>query len=230
MLSKWEVEHYGHSYRTQLNKLVDTLEQRLLPTFAHIDKEADKVRSEAVIEMENFRGEFDQFAMSEAATEAGFTHYETMSYIKQALLNMFASGLYHLFEQQIREFHTKVLRRAPLRFATEVLAEWDKSLSFETLSPSQKLGLNELHLLANTVKHGDGNSATRLYEINPRLFQDAWEEDFTEDSSVTVRKPNVSAPLFGKDIFVELEDMRRYLSVLCEAWSAYLVALQAKAS
>jgi hypothetical protein len=41
---------------------------------------------------------------------------------------MFAVSLYHLFEQQVRAFHVRVLHQKPLKFGPDVLKAWDKTL------------------------------------------------------------------------------------------------------
>lgn len=229
MLSKWEVGHYNRSFVSQINKMVETLEQRLLPTFDRIKEEADQIEADGNTAYQNSK-EAQEWVDPQAASEAGFEaaseHYDMMLYIKQGLHNMFAVGLYHLFEQQLREFHGRVLRGIPLDYAPAVLTAWDKEIPYPVLSDAQKLGIKELELLANTVKHGDGKSATKLHQINPLLFQDEWEREIDDDPSVIVHKPGVFTPMFGKEIFVGLEDIHRYQVLICEVWNAYLAAFQ----
>jgi hypothetical protein len=55
-------------------------------------------------------------------------HFDIVLDLRQGLQNMFAVTLYHLFEQQVRAFHVRVLNHKPLKFGSDVLKAWDKTL------------------------------------------------------------------------------------------------------
>jgi len=228
MLTHWELEHYRQLYRNQIDRLVETLTVRLLPTFDSVHAEVEALQQEAYRasrECANDGNGLDPQTAHEAAFEASLAHFDIVLDLRQGLQNMFAVSLYHLFEQQVRAFHVRVLNHKPLKFGPDVLKAWDKTLPDPVLTTEQRSGLDELRLLANTVKHGDGASAQELYTAAPHLFLADYEQDALDDPTVIVHKPDIGTPLFGQDLFVRLDDIHRYRQLLNGVWSAYLEAL-----
>jgi hypothetical protein len=100
---------FNQNYIPQYEILQSTLKERLLPTFANIEKEAEE-KTESEWERfghENFPDHIDSSDIAEWAQDAGIDHYMNMRSMKQALVNMFAMTLYHVFEQQLMEFHRR---------------------------------------------------------------------------------------------------------------------------
>jgi hypothetical protein len=228
MLPHWELEHYRKLYRDQIDRLVDTLTVRLLPTFDSVHAEVEAIQREAYRannERANDGNWLDPQTAHDAAFEASSVHFDSVLDLRQGLQNMFAVTLYHLFEQQVRAFHVRVLHHKPLKFGPDVLKAWDKTLPDPVLTTEQLSGLDELRLLANAVKHGDGASAQELYTAAPHLFLADYEQDALDDPTVIVHKPDIGTPLFGQDLFVRLDDIHRYRQLLNGIWSAYLEAL-----
>jgi len=228
MLPHWELEHYRQLYRDQIDRLVDTLTVRLLPTFDSVHAEVEAIQREAYRannERANDGNWLDPQTAHDAAFEASSVHFDIVLDLRQGLQNMFALTLYHLFEQQVRAFHVRVLHHKPLKFGPDVLKAWDKTLPDPVLTTEQLSGLDELRLLANAVKHGDGASAQELYTAAPHLFLADYEQDALDDPTVIVHKPDIGTPLFGQDLFVRLDDIHRYRQLLNGVWSAYLEAL-----
>lgn len=229
MLSDAMVEHYKSHYIGQIHMLLDTLEKRLLPTFDSIGEEATDVQNEVLSLYEHAASSnewLDPDQASEVAFNAGMEHFDMVLDIKQGLLNLFAANLFHLFEQQVREFNFRILGLPDKHHANDVLKSWDMSLGNPILSVGQQELLNEISLLAHTVKHGDGTSSVKLFKISPNLFREKWDCDFEEDASVIIQKPPVTAPLFGNGIYVQIEDLRRYKAALIEFWVAIFAAFK----
>lgn len=227
MLSAMETEHYHKTYSSQIAKLLETLEKRLLPTFDSVGEEASEIQKEAqsLYQYASASNEWlDPARASEVAFEAGMEHFDMVLDIRQGLLNLFAANLFHLFEQQIREFNSRILGLPDKRHASEVLKAWDTVLGKSIFSTDQQTVMSEVSLLAHTVKHGDGNSSEKLFAIAPNLFREQWEHDFDDDPTVKVHKPAVYAPLFGKGIYVTIDDLRRYTTALINAWAAIFQA------
>ncbi len=231
MLTHWELEHYRQLYRNQIDRLVDTLTARLLPTFDSVHEEVEAIQQEAYrasLECANDGNWLDPQMAHDAVLEASVEHFDIVLDLRQGLQNMFAVSLYHLFEQQVRTFHVRVLRQKPLKFGPDVLHAWDKMSLDPVLTTDQRSGLDELRLLANTVKHGDGTSAKELYAVAPHLFLNDWEQDALDDPTVIVHKPDIGTPLFGQDLFVRPGDIHRYRQLLNGVWSAYLEVFHGK--
>lgn len=78
-----------------------------MPVFADLGRKADEV---ANAEFERLGAQpatddtaCDMSVLAEAANERGQASYETMSALRQATLNLFAAGLFHLVEQQLAD-------------------------------------------------------------------------------------------------------------------------------
>lgn len=229
MLGHWELEHYRQLYLNQIDRLVDILAVRLLPTFDSVHSEVEALQAgayQASQEWGKDGNRLDPQMVHDAVLEASLEQFDIVLDLRQGLQNMFTVSLYHLFEQQIRTFHVRVLRQRPLRFGADVLKEWDKAFPDSVLSIVQRSGLNELRLLANTVKHGDGASAQELYAVAPHLFLNDWEQDALDDPTVIIHKPDIGTPIFGQDVFVRPDDIDRYRQLLKGIWSAYLEAFR----
>lgn len=204
---------------SQARQWVRTLEERLLPTFDNLKSETDKMVAEmraAYPDLERI----DPFSAENAMFEAAMSHYDMNLSVKQGLVNIFAAGLYHLFEQQVQEFHFKALYGERFRYAVDTLKKWNEILG-TPLPEKVKAELDELRELANTVKHGDGSAAQKLYKLNPTLFQNEWERDEPEDFGVIVHKPEVFAPMYGQDIYLQIEDVRRFQALVTQLWEHY---------
>lgn len=94
----------------QIRYFADNLEKRILPTFASINREGEKVREEAWKGFkESATPDADPESAAEWAFHEGLSHYINLEDLRQGLLNMSAAFCYHLFEQQLFRFHRKEL-------------------------------------------------------------------------------------------------------------------------
>ena len=66
--------------------------------------------------------------------------------------------------------------------------------------------INELRLVANAVKHGEGHSAADLRQLRPDLFV---LPQF-KDREIGTHRLRVRKPLFGQDIYVSADDFAKY--------------------
>jgi hypothetical protein len=77
--------------------------------------------------------------------------------------------------------------------------------------------VEELRLVANTVKHAEGDSAQKLYNLRPDLFQ---HPRITEIGlSFGQNAPRVFLPLAGEDLYVSIADVGQYRDALLGFWS-----------
>jgi hypothetical protein len=214
----------------QLRGLVETLETRVLPAFADIDQEAERYTNDLWKDVGAMPGtgddNMDQIA--EAVRDAGVERYMLLNDLRQGVVNLFAASLYHAFEQQVLSFHRRELLSPAEQndsrlftvkeFHARLLGHGIDLHRFETWP-----AINELRLLANTVKHAEGESAQRLHEIRPDFFRQAGFPELGE--WVTRWKPRVFQPLAGKDLYVDAKDIKLYLESLLKFWEEFWVAL-----
>lgn len=95
----------------QVTRVGEVAAKRLLATFANIADEADAVANEVFERLGNQPGEGDMGDVAEAARDEGVDHYHALSTLEQAVKNLLAAGLYHVFEQQQKVFDGLCARR-----------------------------------------------------------------------------------------------------------------------
>ncbi|MFZ0931512.1 MAG: hypothetical protein WAN11_23110, partial [Syntrophobacteraceae bacterium] len=85
--------------------------------------------------------------------------------------------------------------------------------------------LEELRLVANTIKHAEGGSAEALRGRRPDLFiHPAAREG--EDSTATPFQSRVRKPLFGEDLYLTTDDFSRYVEGVITFWSELADAME----
>lgn len=222
--------HFQRVFAPHLSQLVEVLEQRLLPTFDDLDKEADSKASSEWDRLMHEPGDpdADPSVLAERAFEAGLAHYEAMSNIRQTLLNVYASGLYHAWEQQLLEFHRREVLHPNEEhdnslLCVKVLQRRLKAVGVDMSTFPSWPKVDELRLLANTVKHADGSSADELKARCPELFKYPALKEFDLPSFGVVQR--VYTPLSGDDVYVTIMKLKDYCSALVNFWSELAHAL-----
>jgi hypothetical protein len=160
---------------------------RVLPGFQDIEAEAEAACEEYFESRtnrevgENESGE-DEGAVADDAEEYGQRVYSDLEFVRQQITGLAIAGLYHLWERLVKKFiETSFLvvvkppvtlekvRRADFKAVVGWLRDhfgWDiKAESFFA-------DLDHLHLVANVVKHGNGDSCKLLLAKAPELFRD----------------------------------------------------------
>jgi hypothetical protein len=124
----------------------------------------------------------------------------------------FALTLAAIFERQLRLWAQSNLLQADekVKVRNKLFADLlsqtaaDHALDIKTASVGDTI--KELHLLANTVRHGDGKSADKLQEDAPGLWP-------CPTQTHAVQSPNLS-----EGIFVSDADFTRYMRALTRFW------------
>jgi hypothetical protein len=186
-----------------------------------LEDEAREIEEEENERLSTLSGpDDDGLVVAEKAFEAGLDHYVRLRNMRQGIINMFCTGLYHLFEQLLFNFY----RLEILGISTEV--EGNLSINRVKQVFLEMKGLNigsigdwplidELRLIANTVKHADGDSSRSLKERKPDLFVNPALAGFP----TLRREPGpVIKPMFGEDLYVKLEDFSLYVEAVKRFW------------
>ena len=220
--------YFRREFSPQLRAMLEALEKRLLPGFAGIEQEAERVTEEAwdAFMETPATGDEDPSEFAEAAQEAGASHYLLLDGIRQGMVNLFAAAIYHTFEQQIVLFLRKEILHPREQSDSELfgIREFQNRLSAQGLDvtglPSWKK-VDELRLVANTVKHAEGKSARDLHKARPDLFEHPQFAGLQFSSAARVFQP-----LVGEDLYVSLSDVRQYCEATVQFWSEFAEALQ----
>jgi hypothetical protein len=189
----------------------------LMPTFDNIEQRAQRVAEEeyerlgAVPADDNWDG--DMGALAEAAEDEALSFYETFSSMKQSILNLFAVGLFHLLEQQLADLcHDGAFTVAPPDGTTlvrEVSPWYLRHFYLDLRGLRSWNAIDELRLVANVVKHAEGNSAQQLRERRPELFR--YPAFKNEPHIEMLNVAHVARPLAGDDLYVTPELLKEYL-------------------
>ena len=228
MTKVWDpfwISAFQTEFVPELNAIVDALERRLLPNLEEdlIKEESDRIKAEALKRFESMpgTGEEDPSVFYGAAEEAGSAHYILMNGIRQGMLNLFATMLSHAFDQQVIYFHWKnVLPQSkenkPKQFELSVFQCRLKGYGIDIKNFSSWPKIDELRLVANTVKHAEGRSSQQLREIRPDMFRNPQLLGFSQFMSDPA--PHVFQPLVGDGLYVSIQDIKDYRDNLVRFW------------
>lgn len=207
---------------------VDAFTERLFPVFNHIDDEATAAANsawEAAMSSPLSDDGFDPGDFAEAAQERGLEVYENLAFTRQQLLGLAAAGLYHLWERLLKQFICKELRgwkfggrtihqlMAPANF--DLLKTFLSEFGYRLEATPYFADLNELRLIANVVKHGDGSSCEALQVMAPRLFE-GYHYHFDIFSK-------------AESLALKAEDFHRYTTAIRSFWETFPETLTATA-
>lgn len=181
----------------------------VVPTFVNLSERADAIATSEFNRLgEQPAGEDcdgDMSVAAEAAQDKGQAFYNTMTAIRQTSLNLFAAGLFHLLEQQLVDLCRDGAFDAPPPSDTQlnVVETWyHKHFKLILSKRAAWPKIDQLRLLANSVKHGEGASAVKLRAIRPDLFEDPNLRELLPDFPKMYTAQVVRLPMAGSDIFV----------------------------
>lgn len=223
------VNHFRREFTPQLRVILEVLERRLLPGFADIEQEAEKVSEEVweAFMSATATGEEDPGEFAEAAEQAGVSHYLLLDGIRQGMMNLFAAAIYHAFEQQVMLFLRKEVlhpseENDPSLFSLSELRNRLRAHGLDIAALPSWSKVDELRLVANTVKHAEGRSAQELHNKRPDLFQ----HPLIVGMPFARQSARVFQPLVGEDLYVPLEDVRKYCDSVVQFWNELGSALE----
>ena len=159
-----------------------------------------------------------------SAWEYGIEYGMSMYLMQYNVRLMNIATLYQVWEQQIRSFlyeeltrhHRFEISKGKYLTIKEFCAKGFQDIKdvFKQLDTNFELfisysKINELRLLANVIKHGDGGSATQLKKLRPDIF----------DSSSGIDKMELYKTTLN-EVVLEVDDgeLREYGDALLEFW------------
>lgn len=216
--------YFEEVFVPQIRALIDTLRDRLLPAFDTLDAESERKSDEEYERLASLAAseDVDMADLAEKAREAGVTYYQLISGLRQGLQNMFAAALYHLYEQQLLLFHRREIldpreENDAALFKPSVFRERLLRHGIDVKSFRSWPLIDELRLVANTVKHAEGESASDLHARRPELFLDPRVTGLQFLGSKAVAR--VYQPVMGEDLYMSIDELERYASAVEQFWS-----------
>ena len=223
---RFRQEYFIRQNIDELQSYATVFAQRISKAFDNLESEAEDLQASEYkrISASWEAPDEDDSAIAEKAYFAGVDFYIMTDAIRVGIINLMVAGLYHLFEQ-----HAAVLADRELPppvsppkspYPGERLHNVVQGLGVDITTFRTWQQLNELRLIANTVKHGDGKSAEDLRQIMPHLF-----ERFPSliDPAFAVQLP--LRPLVGEGIYLTEDHFNTYKKCLDEFWTELADAL-----
>jgi len=165
-----------------------TYDEKVVPIFSTLDIESETIADQKYNDLGRYfdpeRDDPEDYA--EMAWEAGLEHYESMSLMQYNMRLMWISTLYQFWEQQVRKFLFEEVTRThqfldkngnTILFSSfcakgiDEIKEVFNEFGQDIMKLNSWLKIEELRLLANVIKHGDGWSASRLKLLRPDFFE-----------------------------------------------------------
>ncbi|MBE7123672.1 hypothetical protein [Bacillus cereus] len=218
---------YRHHLQLPYKTYIETYTNRISPVFDNIDEEAKEKAEEAHRQMTaHLIPEYcDPSEYADDAWQYGIEYYENISLMQYITKLMWISTMYQFWEQQLRKFLYKELTRNGYIYAAKNNKEIEYKdfctnigkikhffLEFKVDLTSLQCWekLEELRLLANVIKHGDGGSATSLMNTRPRIFNSAHVSGNLLERYKTT--------LNDKVLDVNEQDIKDYADAIIDFW------------
>ncbi len=181
--------------KSEISDYVKIYCQKLLPVFKDIESDAVKYADDffdSSMSQPAYDDSIDPASIAENAQEEGIEHYSYLKLGKYSLTATWHATLYQIWEQQSRRFLFQEISHAyNIQFETfcTKLPEIKKKFEFHKVdieSFSCWPEIEELSLLCNVIKHGEGKSAKNLRKIKPELFTQEDGTDYMETFKTTL--------------------------------------------
>ncbi|NME07808.1 hypothetical protein [Psychrobacillus sp. BL-248-WT-3] len=222
-LSKNKREQYIFIYKKLQEKFAATMET----LFNDIEGSANKYK-EKMVEEYGTAYNYDVVDPSDIFENIEMETYEFYKSEKLMEYNFHLSLLattYQIFEQQLRGFiYTELNHRmSPIRtkdkfskfgFNMGKIKEAYEYLNYDLTKTAQWETVELLADLVNTYKHGDGRSATRLYNKNPDLFLKGY---FGDERLMDVELTTSAEIVFD----IEKVGFDKYTNAIIEFWEGF---------
>ncbi len=225
-------DYFCKVFSKQISDFYSLFSGRVMLSFSNIETEAEAATEQEWQRLMNHPADeyADMGTLAEQAEQIGISIFSTLEAMRQSMVNLAATALYHIFEQQILYFHRRqILHHSEQNNLKLInLKELKRRLSaagvdYETFPSWKKV--SELRSVANTIKHAEGQSASELRTVRPDLF----EHPAVRKTPILERfgTPDVFMPLVGRDIYLTTDDLAAYRSCLCKFWEEFADALMA---
>jgi hypothetical protein len=224
---KWVAGYIRAMIIPDFNAFSHVVTKRLLPSFDTFGDDALKHGDEL------FRSKIAGLDLLDSDQYEAVEHFadettdETLAFadmlvaMYSASVGLYSVGLFHLFEQHFTDLPLEILEAYsyddPIKLK-EVI-EWLKAeVSIDVTVFPVWSTIDELRLVANTIKHAEGGSAKDLRSRRPDLFiRPAERKNIIKPA--TPFKSRIRKPLFGEDLYLTMDDFLRYGEGVIAFWA-----------
>jgi len=206
-------------YKEHIRVYRDFYWERLFPNFNNIEDEADQYARDRFDSLLSSPGDpsIDPSEIAEQVQGEAIQFYEQFNLVHYTFIASSISSLYVIWEQQLRKFLYEERKHDYEidfeKFCTKGMNDIQSILNKYgidiTTFKSWDL-IKELQLLNNTIKHGDGSSARKLYKINKRLFK--------EDTLSRSKIQYLDSTMLEENLAISQKDFQIYADNLIQFW------------
>ena len=210
----------------QIQRFDKMFSETVSPPFANPEAQAEKVAHDCWDQkMSEPVGEYgpdeDAGDIADDAHQESLDFYFTMTAMHHTvLLNLFAAGVFHLFEQQAASLLADWTGNRPDKpfAAFEALVSNKNGPAIDVKAAPTWSRINELRLVANVVKHAEGNSADQLRSVNDAYFKlpavrgTPLGKDFGGAQML-------GEPLTGEGLYITKDDYDAFVATVIEFWN-----------
>jgi hypothetical protein len=199
--------------------------ESVFPPFADPEAQSEKVAHEYWDQkMSEPRGEDgpdeEPGDIADDAHAKSLDFYFTMSAMHNTVLSLFTAGVFHLFEQQAATLLADWTGARPKHpfSAFEALVNNENGPAIDVKAAPTWARIKELRLVANVVKHAEGDSADQLRAVNDSYFKLPAVRG-TDLEKHFGRAQVLGAPLTGEGIYVTKPDYDAFVKAVVEFWN-----------
>jgi hypothetical protein len=218
--------HWSDYIRTRVMRDVavyaSSARARVLPVFDALSHEATKVADddfERVYRQLTGENYEEAEATAAQAVDRGLEFYETVVAVRWAVLSLFTSGLFHLFEQHVAVLYAEAVlknRTASNLRLQKVAERFKTTLRIDVTEFPTWSKVLELQLVASAVRDADGLAAKKLRAIRADLFTyPAWRE-----RGVRWQKRRVDRFMLGEGVYITPSEFDLYVGAVMGFWLA----------
>jgi hypothetical protein len=136
-----------------------------------------------------------------------------------------------LWEQQLLTFHRREILHPAEQRDNDLLSLRELRARLDTVGVdicrlATWASIKELKLVANTVKHADGDSADRLKKQRGELFEPEHANRAMLPLPVPACTRRIYLPMSGEDLYLTLEDLKAYGNATIRFWDEFADALE----
>jgi hypothetical protein len=158
--------------------------------------------------------------IADDAQQKSIDFYETMFAMHHTVVNLFTAGAFHLFEQQVGtllEDWTGKRPKFPFDELGTLTLKDAAGNSIAVTSAPMWAKLDELRLVANVVKHAEGDSASKLRAVNDAHFKLPSVRGTELEKWFGDRM--LGEPLTGEGIYVTKGDYDAFVAAVIDFWN-----------
>ena len=163
----------------QISQFVDLFILKLVPVFENIDAEAEEYGNKFFNNSYGYSNpeSIDPGKHADKAMEHAIKHWEFLKHGRYVLIASWHVALYEAFEQQLRSYLYRELSHNYNLTIINVSSKFDelkKILFLYQIDIDSLKGLkqiDQLRLLCNVIKHGEGTSAENLRKKRPDIIK-----------------------------------------------------------